>query len=251
MVLVGGAILGAVAPDALACSCANESAREKFRRADAAMVGRLVAVSTPPEEFAESEFTYEVARAYKARFGKRLTVRAYREGAMCGLPDRIGETVALFLFRDRGGWGSGLCLRTTPDELDRTDRWFRSVIRRGTDRRAGVRLRLARSLLTVRLLDAEPHRPAGARRRLRGGEVRAACVGRDRDGRRLVARTRRRWPAGREVASFRLPRNLVRSVRWCAVADGRGRLIARVQFPSRSPVRAAGSLKALCEAART
>jgi hypothetical protein len=128
--------VGLLAPGgALACSCVPQSDREKLKEADAAFVGRLVAVREvdPPAEGEPIgsadpvDFVYRVGRIYKGgghgiNTVRRVRVRSARNGASCGLDDRIGRLVGLFVYRQNHRWHSNSCLTTTPRKLRRAAR---------------------------------------------------------------------------------------------------------------------------------
>jgi hypothetical protein len=134
---------------ALACSCVGQSDREKLKAADAAFVGRLVEVRevNPPAEGEPIgsadpvDFIYRVGRTYKGgghgiNTGRRVKVRSARLGASCGLDDRTGRLVGLFVNRTNHRWHSNSCLTTTPRRMRRAAR-ASSAARAGSPGSAG------------------------------------------------------------------------------------------------------------------
>jgi hypothetical protein len=115
-------VLGALvfAGSARACSCARSAPGEAMRRADAAIVGRLVEV-IPRSRF-RADYRYRVRRVYKAgpgiRRGRTISVRSARQSAACGLPGQTGRRYGLLLAWGEGRWTSGLCGVLKPGELD-------------------------------------------------------------------------------------------------------------------------------------
>ena len=115
---------------AAACSCARDipyapgftppadararSAHEQMRSADAAFVGTLVSVR-PRSTLGEANFRYRIRAVYKGkrrlRRGQIVTVRSARLTPTCGLPDEVGRSYGLLLYRRKGRprWRSGLC----------------------------------------------------------------------------------------------------------------------------------------------
>jgi hypothetical protein len=109
------------AEQAAACSCAQQSPRELFKRSDAAIIGRLVDV-VPRDQY-ESAYRYLVKRVYKGKRrierGQMLSVRSASDGAACGLPDQEGRRYGLFLFRHDDRWTSNLCVVIGPRRMRR------------------------------------------------------------------------------------------------------------------------------------
>ena len=106
------AVTLAAAGDAFACSCpAGLSADERLASADAAFVGRLVAVRG-------TEYEFEVDQPVKGDLGEHVVVRSGRDTAQCGLRrSRPDEAVGVLLTRAGSGWASSLCAQTTAGEL--------------------------------------------------------------------------------------------------------------------------------------
>lgn len=115
----------------MACSCAPGRDRDKLKAADAAFVGRLVAVREvdPPAEGEPigsgdpMDYIYRVGRIYKdgpgINRGRRVRVRSVRSEATCGLPSFTGELFGLFVNRRNHRWHGNLCLTTTPRRMRR------------------------------------------------------------------------------------------------------------------------------------
>lgn len=113
-------LLGAVGADrALACSCAPATPAESLAAADAAIVGRLLAVA--PHGPGRAEYRYRVVRVYRGageiRVGTVLGVLSGRDSAGCALPTRTGRSYGLFLAGSRGRWASGICGVLSPRRL--------------------------------------------------------------------------------------------------------------------------------------
>ncbi len=109
----------------------DELTRKDYRRADAAIVGRLLEVrpvGSPGAENGPADFRYRVERVYKGgpwlRRGRVVTVRAERSEAACGLPSRIGRRYGLLPHRRRGRppWRANLFDTMSPRELRRAAR---------------------------------------------------------------------------------------------------------------------------------
>ncbi len=112
VVLIGLVFAGS----ALACSCARSTPAESLARSDAAIVGRLLAVE--PRGPGQAVFRYRVLRVFRGaraiERGSSLRVHGTRSGAACGLPERTGARLGLFLRRDRGRWTGSLCGVVSP-----------------------------------------------------------------------------------------------------------------------------------------
>ncbi len=107
----------AAAPDALACTCPGGlTLEQRLASADAAFVGRLVAVRGTRYEF-------ELDQRVKGELpGDRIVVRAGRDPAQCGLRrSAADEAVGVLLTRAGDGWASSLCAQTTAGELLRAE----------------------------------------------------------------------------------------------------------------------------------
>ena len=126
-------VLLAVAQPAAACSrgvpegtTVDELHRKDYRRAYAAIVGRLIEVrpvGSPGAENGPADFRYRIERVYKGRRGLRrgrvVTVRSVRQESMCGLPGGVGRRYGLLLHRrrTRPPWRAGLFDAMSPREL--------------------------------------------------------------------------------------------------------------------------------------
>lgn len=111
------ALLGA--ESAFACKCAPPDANELLPGSDAAVVGRLVAVT--PRGEAAADYKYRVGLVVKGsrriHRGQLLTVRSARDEAACGLPPDLGRSYGLFLDRAAGRWSSSRCEVVSPEEM--------------------------------------------------------------------------------------------------------------------------------------
>jgi hypothetical protein len=108
---------------AAACSCAPQAPAESLREADAALVGRLLAVR--PHGRFQADYRYEVGRAYRGggiEAGEVVTVRSARRAAACALPRRLGKRYGLFLSSRRGTGFGGICGVVSPRRLRRAAR---------------------------------------------------------------------------------------------------------------------------------
>jgi hypothetical protein len=85
---------------------------ERLAAADAAFVGRLVAVRGTAYEF-------EIDQPVKGELpDEQVVVRSGRDPAQCGLRrSPADEAVGVLLTRAGGGWASSLCAQTTAGEL--------------------------------------------------------------------------------------------------------------------------------------
>jgi hypothetical protein len=111
------ALLGA--DSAFACECAPPDVNEELRRSDAAVVGRLVAVT--PRGQAMADYRYRVRLVVKGpgalHRGQLLVVRSARDEAACGLPADLGRSYGLFVDRAAGLWSAGRCQVVSPEEM--------------------------------------------------------------------------------------------------------------------------------------
>ena len=117
---------------AMACSCAPSTPREELKASDAAFIGRLVEVRevAPPAEGEPIgsgdpvDYVYRVGRIYKDPAGRlhrggRVRVRSVRDEATCGLPNRPGKLIGLFVNRSHHRWHGNLCLTTSARKMRR------------------------------------------------------------------------------------------------------------------------------------
>lgn len=122
-------VLGALVftGSAQACSCVRIAPAEAMKRADAAIVGKLVKVV--PRGKVKAEYRYRVQRVYKRgagiRRGKTISVRSARQSSACGLPRAPGRRYGLLLARDGSRWTSGLCGVFRPRLLRSQRRFYR------------------------------------------------------------------------------------------------------------------------------
>ncbi len=128
------ALLGLIfAGSAQACSCARSTPTASMAEADAAIVGRLIAVVPRGDSFAD--YRYRVRRVYrgggKIARGKIVTVHSSRSSAACALPSRVGLVYGLFLAREKARWVSGLCGVVSPHDLWAASKHRVRVYRRG------------------------------------------------------------------------------------------------------------------------
>jgi hypothetical protein len=104
---------------ASACSCAPTPPKEALAEADAAIVGRLLAVE--PRAPARAAYRYRVLHVYRGgetiRRGSVATVQSGRSSAACALPTRVGRNYGLFLLGAGDRWASGLCGVISPRRL--------------------------------------------------------------------------------------------------------------------------------------
>jgi hypothetical protein len=86
---------------------------ERLASADAAFVGRLVAVRGNG-----TSYEFEVDQEVKGDLDERVVVRSGRDPAQCGLRrSPADEAVGVLLTRAGAGWASSLCAQTTAGEL--------------------------------------------------------------------------------------------------------------------------------------
>lgn len=104
---------------AQACSCVRMTPAKAMQQADAAIVGKLVAVV--PRGRLMADYRYRVQRVYKRGTGiwrgRTISVRSARQSAACGLPRGTGQRYGLLLRRDESRWSSGLCAVFRPRAL--------------------------------------------------------------------------------------------------------------------------------------
>jgi hypothetical protein len=115
------AVLAVLVPAdfAVACSCAPQPPAESLREADAAIVGRLVAVL--PHGPTQAIYRYEVRHVYKGaekiEAETMLSVHSARRGSACALPRRLGRSYGLFLLGRHGRWFGGICRVVSPKRM--------------------------------------------------------------------------------------------------------------------------------------
>lgn len=114
-------VLGALAfaGSARACRCAQTAPAEALRRADAAIVAKLVKVV--PRGAGQADYRYKVRSVYKGRreidFGEVISIRSANRSAACGLPHDTDTRYGLLLTEEEGRWFGGLCGLIEPREL--------------------------------------------------------------------------------------------------------------------------------------
>lgn len=121
------------AGEAVACSCAPTPPRQALARADAAIVGRLLAVA--PRGPSRAAYRYRVIRVYRGEAidsGSVATVLSGRDSSACALPTRIGHRYGLFLLGEGGRWASGLCGVVSPRRMWEAARGSASASAAGT-----------------------------------------------------------------------------------------------------------------------
>ena len=127
--VISAALPGLIfAGSAAGCTCLPATPSESLERADAAIVGRLIAVE--PRGPARADYRYRVLRVYRGAgeidAGTVISVLSGRDSAGCGLPNRLQRRYGLFLAGDGSGrWASSLCGVTTPRRMWRAARGFR------------------------------------------------------------------------------------------------------------------------------
>lgn len=109
--LAFGALVATAPPDAGACSCAYRSDEARYRAADAAVIGTVVAGD-------EERVTLRVDHEFKTDLPEQI-VLPNGESPACGLDLEPGDDeVGLFLHRTTGGgWTASLCDYVDPDRL--------------------------------------------------------------------------------------------------------------------------------------
>ena len=124
VLMVAGGLLTVEAGPAFACSCRAEVPVEEFlSHSDGAFVGVFTGRDVPPGRVDVNDLGrpvvnhFQVERTVKGDIGRRVDVQAEASGASCGLELEVGERTGLFLFRDAGGWTSGLCAQVEPQAL--------------------------------------------------------------------------------------------------------------------------------------
>ena len=127
---------------ALACSCARQSARQKFRHSDAVFLGRVVELSpfAPTEDFPLAAYLvrFAVERRWKAAKDAELTgVADFDQPGFCGdLKLAVGKSYLIYAPRDKGrlrvltDCGPNITAEDAGEEMRRLDGfWFRAFAR--------------------------------------------------------------------------------------------------------------------------
>ncbi|HEX2084675.1 MAG TPA: hypothetical protein VHF89_03255 [Solirubrobacteraceae bacterium] len=104
-------ILGFALTDrAEACSCLERTPHERYRDADAAVIGTVISDDGRVGRI-------RVEHDFKVELGDVVEVPTGGDGAICGLDLRPGERLGLFLTRTEGGWTASTCDLIDPDDL--------------------------------------------------------------------------------------------------------------------------------------
>jgi hypothetical protein len=106
----------------------EEALAAQFRGADAAFVGRPIAVVPLNGDEAQATraiYVFLVERSLKRRLPKLVHVYAAIGGNLCGLQLRRGDRTGLMLDRRRGRWTSELIHQVAPRDLIRAARRVR------------------------------------------------------------------------------------------------------------------------------
>ena len=115
-VAVAAIVLATSAP-ASACSCAYQDARDRLKKADAAIIGTALS-RVPSSDPSVVTYTFSVDEEVKGTFEDTVEIETASNGAACGLEVAIGQQTGLFLTgSDAAGWSSSLCQQIAPDEL--------------------------------------------------------------------------------------------------------------------------------------
>ena len=115
------AIAVAVSTDrAAACTCADRDERDRIEDGEIGVLGRVLERQTTAGEhgFEDHAYRLRVQAGRGARFGREATVRVPYDGCG-GAPREVGERLAAFVRRTRGGWVSNGCSVVDPDEFER------------------------------------------------------------------------------------------------------------------------------------
>jgi hypothetical protein len=110
----------ASAADAVACSCAALPPKQRVDAADAAFVGRLVAVERAParDGTAYRRYRFLVDGVVKGDLPRELAVLSPADGAACGFELERNVATGILLRRtDDGAWLGGLCGQIGVGEL--------------------------------------------------------------------------------------------------------------------------------------
>jgi hypothetical protein len=102
---------------AMACTCAPMNPKKALASSKGAVTARLL-------EKSGEDFVYRTGRVVKGEArrlqqGRRLVVRSH---LLCGLEGDVGALTGLFLYRESGGWISGLCNQISRGQMLRLSR---------------------------------------------------------------------------------------------------------------------------------
>ena len=117
LLLTAVTVMSVGAAEASACRCSRSSLDQKWRQADGAIVGRLVAVTPFTDNAPGATLRYRLERVYKGgrrlRRARAVTILGGRTS--CSLPTRpLRRRDALFLRLTSDGWSAGRCSRVSP-----------------------------------------------------------------------------------------------------------------------------------------
>jgi hypothetical protein len=136
-------MLALSASSAYPCSCADPSQREKFRRASAVFIGRVIEITDyndPDEDFVlfTNRVKFKVERQWKgARKPEVTALASFDSPGMCGdLNLAVGEEYLVYADREKGrllfytDCGPNRNSKYAEDEIKRLNSfWFRFVAR--------------------------------------------------------------------------------------------------------------------------
>jgi hypothetical protein len=105
---------------AAACTCADRDERDRLQDGEIGVLGRVLERRTIAAErgFEDHVYRLRVQRARGARFGREATVKVPYDGCG-GASQEVGNRLAAFVRRTRGGWVSDGCSVVDPDEFER------------------------------------------------------------------------------------------------------------------------------------
>jgi hypothetical protein len=112
-----------LAGDAVACTCAAATPKQRLDSADAAFVGRLIRTEAAPETGAvrnlgrEITFVFRVDQVVKGELGRQVAVQSPASGAACGFGVQPDKAVGILLRREGEEWIGGLCGQIAVGEL--------------------------------------------------------------------------------------------------------------------------------------
>lgn len=102
---------------AMACKCVYVAPKERLADSDGAVTVRLLEVSG-------QDVVYRIGRVVKGqsrglRRRRRLVVRNVHDGTSCGLSNRVGSLIGLFLERRQGRWAAFSCDEIAAEQMRR------------------------------------------------------------------------------------------------------------------------------------
>jgi hypothetical protein len=110
------AAVGAAPAPAQAIECPSTPLDERIEGADAAFVGRLVALR-PAAEAGDQTYRFVVDQPVKGPVGREIEVRAARLTDANGTPLALDAAVGVLAERDGAAWVTGSCSLTDPGAL--------------------------------------------------------------------------------------------------------------------------------------